>query len=470
MIKPRKIFRTVLATTIFVSFIFIGCGGVNTPTAPSAFQATAISRTQIIELSWKDNSGNEDGFKIERKTGEEGTYVQIGIVGAGVVSYSDIGANCSTTYLYRILAYNVAGTSDYSNEASISTQVCIPDIPSNLQATVVSSSQIDLTWADDSDNETGFKIERKDGIGDSWSEITQVAANVTDYSDTSLTCKKTYFYRVRSFNTSGDSYHSNQASATSGTPCLASQVSSGAGSTCALFSSGRVNCWGGGIGMERIEEYPVDVSDLAGGVAAISVGYQHTCALTSAGGVKCWGRNVYGQLGDGTNTDRNIPVDASGLTSGVIAVSAGVEHTCAILNSGGVKCWGANFYGELGDGGTETYKNTPLEIPGLTSGATAVSAGYRHTCALLNSGGIKCWGANYDGALGEGATEMTKNIPVDVSGLTSSVIAISAGLDHTCVLAIGGGVKCLGNNFYGQLGNGTKMDSNIPVNVIGIGP
>ena len=134
------------------------------------------------------------------------------------------------------------------------------------------------------------------------------------------------------------------------------------------------------------------------GFAKIAAGDSHTCALTLGGGVKCWGANWGGQLGDGTTTNRGVPVNVNGLTSGVTALVTGYDHTCALTRTGGVKCWGANWDGQLGNG-TTTNRGVPVDVNGLTSGVTALAAGSSHTCALTTTGGVKCWGANDYGQL-----------------------------------------------------------------------
>ncbi|MEW6085138.1 MAG: RHS repeat-associated core domain-containing protein [Chloroflexota bacterium] len=273
----------------------------------------------------------------------------------------------------------------------------------------------------------------------------------------------------------GDSYSTSQTYNAIGnitSTAKFNSISIGDPHYCAVTRSGGAQCWGTpnsngelGNGTTTGSSTPVNVSGLTSGVVSISAGWNHACAVTSSGGVKCWGDNTYGQLGDGTTTDRLAPVDVSGLTSGVVAVSAGREHTCALTASGGLKCWGRNNGGQLGTGG---YSNSsvPVNVNGLTSGVAAVSAGNYHTCALTTAGGMKCWGGGGSGQLGNNSFHGNAN-PVNVSGLSSGVRAIALGGDHTCALTTAGGMKCWGLNSDGQVGDGTTTNRNTPVDVSG---
>ena len=249
-------------------------------------------------------------------------------------------------------------------------------------------------------------------------------------------------------------------------------VSTGAVHACVVTSGGGVKCWGYndtgmiGDGTRGDRKTPVAVTGLSSGVSDVQAAWDHTCALTNGGGVKCWGHNGDGELGDGTRVQRNEPVDVNTLHSGVRAISLGFDSGCALTTGGGVKCWGYNGNGQLGDGTRSTRKN-PVDVFGLASGIDAISAGWDHTCALTSGGGVKCWGNNAHGELGNG-TRIDALKPVDVVGLGSGVAAVSAGFDHTCALLNSGGVKCWGNNATGELGDGTATSHRKPVNVVGL--
>ena len=143
-----------------------------------------------------------------------------------------------------------------------------------------------------------------------------------------------------------------------------------------------------------------------------------------------------------------------------------MSHICALLDTGAVKCWGSNAEGQLGDGTTE-QREAPVDVPSLPSGVVQISAGYRYTCALLDTDAIKCWGYNALGQLGDGTKE-NRTIPVDVTSLSSGVVQISAGDYHACTLLDTGAMKCWGYGAYGQLGNGTITQSTTPVDVMSL--
>ena len=323
-------------------------------------------------------------------------------------------------------------------------------------------------------------------------------------------------------------------------------LAGGENHTCAVTEEGGVRCWGRnedgqlGEGTEIDRWLPVGVCrpladepapppagcEPLAGIVAITAGSSHSCALTDAGGVLCWGGNARGQLGSGTIADNARPAavcagqgeTAGGCEplAGVAAVSAGNDHTCALMAAGDLRCWGDNGSGALGDGGlcgdvcgwpvavcaAAVAESSCEPLAGVTAvsgggrhhcavvadgrvvcwgddaqgqlgdgtlvGAVAVAAGVGHTCAIDGAGGVLCWGANFVSQLGDG-TMQPSPLPVRVVGLESGVAVLAAGGSHSCALRGEGGVRCWGWNADGRLGDGTFGERHLPVEVVGLG-
>jgi len=220
----------------------------------------------------------------------------------------------------------------------------------------------------------------------------------------------------------------------------------------------------------------------AHGAVQVSNGGRTACAVVAAGNVYCWGDNWSGSLGSGTpSTGLSrataapvVGIGGIGLLTGATKVSSGSDETvCAIVDDGAVACWGDNHTGELGNGSTATFSNTPVAVTGLT-GATDISVGFDHVCAVVTGGAVQCWGNNNYGQLGNGTTALRRE-PAPVTGIQGAT-RVSAGKSATCALLADGSVRCWGSEQFGQLGNGvydTFPDgsgrfSTTPVAVIGI--
>ena len=279
-----------------------------------------------------------------------------------------------------------------------------------------------------------------------------------------------------------------------GAPVGARSITAGDSNTCALLTDHTAACWGqsgngqlgDGNGLNQGDD-PGEmgaarpVIDLGANRTATSItaGAAHACAIVDHALVKCWGSNGFGQLGLGDTANRGdapgemgdaLPAVDLGTGRTATAIAAGQLHTCALLDDGTVKCWGQNFFGQLGlgdsahrgDAAGEMGDSLPTVPLGTGRTATAIGAGDLHTCALLDDGTVKCWGSGNSGQLGQGNAGMRGDNPGELGdamapialGTGRTATAIAVGSSHTCALLDDASVKCWGVNGAGQLGRG----------------
>jgi alpha-tubulin suppressor-like RCC1 family protein/fibronectin type 3 domain-containing protein len=490
------------------------------PAAPSGLAVSAMWSTRI-DLSWVDNATNETAFKIERSGGASTSYVQIATVAAGARVFQNSGLTPGTQFSYRVRATNGSGDSAYTSIVTATTpggtSGTVPAAPSNLTASVVSSSQIRLQWSDQSTNETGFRIDRKVGATGTYGQLATVGANVVSFANTGLTAGTTYFYRVCAINGTGISPFSNEVNATSQTSSVVGAIDGGTYHSVVLKDDGTIYTWGDGsagqLGNGAITNSLRPVSlGVFGGATEVVAGRNHNFVLMQDGALLGWGYNVYGAIGDGTQLTQRSPVSvaissvkaiAAGQyhsvavktdgsvwcwgygTSGqignggwtnvitpraiagignIISVAAGGNHSVALQSDGSVWTWGENHFGQLGINSTNS-RATPFKVAGLT-GVTRIAAGSFHTVALLGNGTMKAWGKGSNGALGYGGSTDCWT-PVAIPSL-SNIVEIAAGRAHTLALRADGTLWSVGYNVQGQLGDGTQTTKITPVQVSGL--
>lgn len=234
---------------------------------------------------------------------------------------------------------------------------------------------------------------------------------------------------------------------------------------CALPNSNQLYCWGNnesgqlGIGVtgHQYDATTPQAIDSTTQYQIVSLGSQHTCALTVAGQIKCWGANFQGQIGNGTQSPAVVNPTTIDLSTSYKFVTAGSEHSCGITTAGKLKCWGYNFRGELGDG-TNNLSSIPISID-AGENYISVSAGQDFTCAVTANGQLKCWGDGAYRKLGTGNTA-NQSLPTNID-IGTKYVEVNVGGSHACALTESHQIKCWGRNSHGQVGNGLQNGADV---------
>lgn len=336
-------------------------------------------------------------------------------------------------------------------------------------------------WGDDSRGQLGAGTSSDGGIFATPQAVTGVTDAIRIASGKNHTCVVRSSGKVSCWGDNQDGQLGNgQTNARSATPVDAigitdaKAVACGASFSCALRSGGGVVCWGNGLGgqlgngSKQLQPSPSAVSSL-GDAVAISAGESHACAVKSDGKVSCWGDGVNGQLGNGDQLERTVPTAVPSL-DGIAVVAAGSRSTCAAKSTGAVYCWGANEIGQLGSGAANP---TPNPSPTVVNGVDAIAlwAGSNHACAVKRGGAVACWGAGFQGQIGDGQPRATATTPTPspaaVSGVTNA-IGVGTGGNHSCSPTKTGLILCWGENAHGELGNGAAGAPQLsPESVVG---
>ena len=446
------------------------------PKAPRNFWAAASE--EQVTLTWAQQRGATYDLFFSTRAGfglESGTRI------SSVTSpYDHTGLTNGSTYYYRLRAVTPFGASPPTIQVSAT-----PQAKTGLKISAGGSHSctvVDDTarcWGRGASGQLGndAKDDQQVSVQVSGltSEVTQISAG--DFH----TCAVVEG-RAVCWGAGGSGQLGNDAELTEDTPVQVvdvmdtpisgvTQISAGGEHACAVVEEHAV-CWGaGGSGQlgndaESNADTAVQVDGLTTGVTQVSAGGRHACAVVEGRAV-CWGAQNTGQLGNNITSDtdnKSTPVEVTDLTTGVTQISAGDEHTCAVVE-GRAMCWGAGSNGKLGHNRANPNEDraTPTQVMGLTAGVTQISAGDEHTCAVVEGKAV-CWGEGDDGRLGRSGNS-DQNTPVQVAGLTAGVTQISAGDKHTCAL-VDGLARCWGSDDNGRLGNGALGNNWMPGTVV----
>ena len=452
------------------------CTGVTGVTAAglktqSTFTAAGWDFTTI----WDINGSTNNGFPFLRAPLPPDTIAPTG----SIIINSNAPSTISTSATLNLSVTDAVGVTDYL----VSENSTTPTVSDARWVAVTSTtsyySNVAYTFSNNTNEIKTVYIWYKDAAGNvsATSSDTIILDTAPNIIATAGGAHHSLFLKndgtVWASGANGSGQLGNGTNANSLVPVKVSSligittIAAGGSNSLALKNDGTVWAWGndgvgqlGNGGTNTNSNVPVQVSGLTG-ITAIAVGgHFHSLALKNDGTVWAWGRNQYGQLGNGTTTNSNVPIQVSSLTS-ITAIAAGYDHSLALKNDGTVQAWGNGEEGQLGNG-TNTSSNVPVQVSSLTS-ITAIAGEEQDSLALKNDGTAWDWGYGHDGQLGNGAN-INSNVPVQVSSLTS-ITAIAGGAFHSLALKNDSTVQAWGDNTMGELGDGTTTSSNVPVSV-----
>jgi alpha-tubulin suppressor-like RCC1 family protein len=481
------------------------------PNAPNELTAVVISANLVI-VTWT-NVADETGYEIERKFGASGTYIPIATIDTNVITYNDSTVTPSNTYYYQVRAFNAAGYSDYSPNASAMPVSAPPEAPATSTAVATAYNVINLSWTNVAD-EISYHIERKFGASGTYIPIATTNTDIVTYNDTAVTSSNTYYYQVRAFNAAGYSDYSPETNATtpeippdapititavaisstridlSWTDVISEtdykiecklghfgtyiQIGTTTGDV-VTYSDTTVTPYNtyyyrvrahniGGDSFCSPEVYLVTV----GKWSLIAAGGGHSLGLKTTGTLWVWGNNGYGQLGLGDNDNRITPSQV-GTSSDWSIITAMGEHSASIKTDNTLWVWGRNDNGELGLGGVAS-RDIPSQV-GTSSDWSKIACAMAHTISIKTNGTIWSCGTEMAGelGLGDGVPFQTISNFTQI-GTDSDWFMPAVGETHSIALKTNGtiwawGGRAFGVGPYSQLGLGDIVNRNIPTQI-----